>query len=521
MKGISKIIIILGGLMTSMFSFGDEVAWNSPEPTYTYMDYCVEIDGVHYDYKVSVYGMWGPYEEGSSESIFNIYKVTVPYLVQMWHSENGDYPAEVTLPQKVRIVIEKGIVDGFHAGSSIDDEFDVCLDYFNYYTLPDERLKPIMMRSFNTLIIPKEVKRYSLPTVFASNYIVEEGNEGGYFVSDNCILQTSEYKGEMRTYLLQVPYPYHHITFDIPEEVTDYFGRGTFLDAPLKFNQGLKRLECHALMDYKFYGLELPDYIEPDSYVLSDSEMRTCERAYKCLSKNLVAAIVPDDIEEIFYSDLEKIYKLSSGKSNIRYLAWRTQCIPEIFIPNTDPYGKQPPVPSLEKEKKVVTFVRPELLEGFKKLQEDGLYPKNADIRAEEDMVFLYPELDNGQWVEGRSQFINAYCRFGDSKIEKTEWSTDNEELATVDENGVVTAKKKGDVIVSCKITDNLGNTHEATKRITLTDEMISSVKDILPDSVMKPCGGIYNLLGQKINGCEENLSPGIYIIDGKKVVKR
>lgn len=159
------------------------------------------------------------------------------------------------------------------------------------------------------------------------------------------------------------------------------------------------------------------------------------------------------------------------------------------------------------------------MLDGFIKLQQDGLFPKNADIRAEEDFLYLYPELDNGKWVDRRSQFLYAICRFGNSRIDKVEWTTDNPELAEVDENGVVTAKSQGEVTVICRITDEAGNVNEARKTVTLTDQIISEVKEVNDGAPGTYPKGVYNMQGVRLGDSTDNLPPGLYIADGKKVM--
>ena len=97
-------------------------------------------------------------------------------------------------------------------------------------------------------------------------------------------------------------------------------------------------------------------------------------------------------------------------------------------------------------------------------------------------------------------------------------WESSNPDIATVDENGLITALSEGNTIVTARSAD--GNC-EASCLVTVT-----SVDDSV-DSIDSCVGGVYivyNLQGIKILESEDfdtvkQLLSGVYIVNGKKLI--
>ncbi|MDE6084609.1 MAG: Ig-like domain-containing protein, partial [Muribaculaceae bacterium] len=169
---------------------------------------------------------------------------------------------------------------------------------------------------------------------------------------------------------------------------------------------------------------------------------------------------------------------------------------------------------------KIITYVSAFQKPRFEEMYEKSNFPQNAIIEETPNVLYLYPELCHGPWVNSQTQFVYGLCRFGDSQLVSREWETDNYEIATIDETGVLTAYQPGSVNVTLKCTDQRGNIYEASEVINITEEDFIETGIAEADKKQDVySGGVYNLQGIRVGDNLNGLPKGIYISGGRKVV--
>lgn len=125
-----------------------------------------------------------------------------------------------------------------------------------------------------------------------------------------------------------------------------------------------------------------------------------------------------------------------------------------------------------------------------------------------------------GESVTLTAQVINP----GESEIVYTQWHSLDPEIATVDENGKVTGLKVGYASIGCYVGDSNNQTAVGWCLVEVVAD--SAIDDILVDGKSDIPVDIYTIQGicLKRNATQADidaLTPGIYIIGGKKVVRR
>ena len=100
---------------------------------------------------------------------------------------------------------------------------------------------------------------------------------------------------------------------------------------------------------------------------------------------------------------------------------------------------------------------------------------------------------------------------------ERGEWSSDDPSVATVDEDGVLTAMSLGEATITFTLADTEGNLYTAESKVSVVKEL-SGVEEIeaepvavapetsVPDSV-------YDLHGRRVGDTTDGLAPGLYIV--------
>lgn len=129
-------------------------------------------------------------------------------------------------------------------------------------------------------------------------------------------------------------------------------------------------------------------------------------------------------------------------------------------------------------------------------------------------MVYITPSVVN--MTIGETFQLNAIVRGFKEDDELTiEWMSSNTDVATVDDEGLVTAIAEGSATIHFTVVDQTFLGFTSTSRINVSettgiDEIIDS------DAVIKE---IYTLEGVRVK--EENLTPGIYIVRTKSGVRK
>lgn len=517
--------------------------------------YQTVVDGVTYEFQIVLTGEKRMDEStGSDYFYFNLTNGKAT-LVDMFTNSSSyglaeEVPEIALIPRKIHVSIHKKEgVRGLYSPAVYEVENDLEVGEVNVGSTSGDQVGS-RIRRFKTIAIPKELTVESLGYIKASEYMVEpEGAIGNNFYCENGMLINWSAGGNIDSpqTIAKIPDPFNDIVLQFPERMRifqDRYINFYELGVPLVLNQDLEKIIGEPFCDYPFFGIEIPRSVEPRSYrlMLTDypdvtcAQLRAFENCNLIVGPDLKAGIMVDDLSEVNYSYLLRIY----GKYySLEYVQFNTTTLPEMIIPGEFLAGSNGLEPS---DRKVVTYVRPELLDGFKAMQGRGEFPVNADLRAFEDFLYLYPQLDFGKWHEGRCQAVSAICRFGNSEVVSAEWSSrtvsvldsygnseaedgelssDSSDVATVDENGVVTAVAPGRAYIMLTVTDRNGNQSTAGRILDVTEKEVSSVPRIEKDHglAVPARRGVYNLHGIYLGESVEGLPAGLYIVDGKKKV--
>lgn len=492
-----------------------------------------EIDGISYDYIVLLYTEDENHGNYDKYRYWHYNSTDGAYLVQMSHKPTSYVPDIARIPSSINVNIhERDTVGNDIYIYDVAEDCNVIISsMYSYSDSPN--LKPASWRNFYTIDIDPDVNivDWVLP-VNAQEYTVE-GGRGKNFLCGNGILALvknhSGYDGYEidDEYIVAVPSPFNNVAIGLPEQMENFASCGGYcnkLNVPVKFNNNLKRITGQPFSIYPFYGLEIPEYIPKRSYDLKitnavSSLVKAFEYCNFSIPTDMAACILVDELQEVRYEDLFAIYD-SSIYADLEYVQFDTSVAPKVIIPETiDSYSSATESSVGVEERKVITFVNPDLVETFRKMQKDGLFPQNADIKPKEDMIYLYPELSRGTWYGGRCQLVYALCRFGDSEVVRTEWYSSDPTVATVDEEGVVTAKSSGHCSVTFSVTDQAGEQKSASINLYPTDQIVASVTEFEQDDKISSLTGVFNLHGVYLGETTDGLPAGLYIANGKKVI--
>ena len=117
---------------------------------------------------------------------------------------------------------------------------------------------------------------------------------------------------------------------------------------------------------------------------------------------------------------------------------------------------------------------------------------------------------------EGQTYTLSAEITKPDDLEIYTYWYTSDASIASVDRDGVLTARKQGTATITLEVNDYLGRMFTASCEVTVTEA--SGVEDIVVDGSTAPAE-YYNLNGVRVNS--STLTPGIYIkLQGGKAEK-
>ena len=126
------------------------------------------------------------------------------------------------------------------------------------------------------------------------------------------------------------------------------------------------------------------------------------------------------------------------------------------------------------------------------------------------------PELEIEQYLT--HEYLWDVMALGDAvAAERGEWSSDDPSVATIDENGVLTAVGQGVATITFTLADTEGNLYTAESKVTVV-ENVSGVEKIEDEPVVVGTestvpDGVYDLHGRRVGDTPEGLAPGLYIV--------
>ncbi|MBD5337488.1 MAG: hypothetical protein HDR95_09330 [Bacteroides sp.] len=126
------------------------------------------------------------------------------------------------------------------------------------------------------------------------------------------------------------------------------------------------------------------------------------------------------------------------------------------------------------------------------------------------------PELEIEQHVS--HEYLWDVMALGNAvAAERGEWSSDDPSIATIDENGVLTAVGQGETTITFTLADTEGNLYTAESKVTVV-ENVSGVEKIEDEPVVVGTestvpDGVYDLHGRRVGDTPEGLAPGLYIV--------
>lgn len=106
-----------------------------------------------------------------------------------------------------------------------------------------------------------------------------------------------------------------------------------------------------------------------------------------------------------------------------------------------------------------------------------------------------------------------------DMSVGSVKWISYEPKIATVDDNGVVTAISNGEAHIRCIVTDNYGAPHSEVCVVNVTGN--SAIENVIADPDPDAPVEVYNINGLKVADSTDNLPAGLYIVRQGKTVKK
>ena len=482
---------------------------------------------------------------------------------KLYHSNNSENPnktyyqfltlchePDIELPEVVDIPTEFNWYGGntkckveyiFNQGVP---KFDFSGEFNN--SLFTKLSKTHMSFKFNKIRFPKE---FSLPPsasggddfnsddmpsfseLKASEFIVDDDNPT--LKAPDGVLMTKDGK-----FLIRYPIYKKTINYYIPDEVKCLI---TFcfddISVPVFLPNNLKEYRQSFSNDYPYYGLYdrtgVSSYHFSNILALKALENISTLSAFppECIALSYSSSADVSDRNKnnftvIFEDYFSRIYDNAEPGGYPRIVEFKHPAgtILDFSYLVGDDVPSEDDVPIFEDNPelpKVVTYVNEALIPQYEEKITKKRFPQNVIIEPTKNFLYLYPELCHGPWVNYQTQFIHGLCRFGEAQLVLREWVTDNPNVATIDETGVLTAYCPGDVTVTLTCTDSEGNKYTATQHVEITEEDFKETGLNNPLYDLNYPSGVYNLQGIKVGETTEGLPAGIYISEGRKIVVR
>ena len=533
MKRLLLLILLFTGMTAGISSFAltkveDEVKSTNGK----YSLYHLSEDGIHYYY------IYGPVYD-IDKSLPDIYAFQ---FLALCHETNIEVPEVVTIPTEFEW---EGKI------CKVEYIFNHDVPYFyakSPHVLSDRILDTGLSFKFNKIIFPKEISLPTLKPVFygegflspdirfikhleSSSFIVDEENPS--LKAEDGVLMTIDGKHIIR-------YPIHKkaINYYIPDHV-EILCTGSFngISIPIFLHSNITGYFGFLESWYPFYGLYDRTGVCNHNLYLS-GEIRAMENIStlsafppECIALSYSSSADVSDRNKnhftVFFEDeFSRIYDNAEPGGYPRIVEFKHPAgtILDFSYLVGDDVPSEDDVPIFEDKPelpKVVTYVNEALIPQYEEKIMKKRFPQNVIIEPTKNFLYLYPELCHGPWVNSQTQFIHGLCRFGEAQLVLREWVTDNPNVATIDETGVLTAYCPGEVTVTLTCTDSEGNKYTATQHVEITEEDFKETGLNNPLYDLNYPSGVHNLQGIKVGETTEGLPAGIYISEGRKIVVR
>ena len=129
-------------------------------------------------------------------------------------------------------------------------------------------------------------------------------------------------------------------------------------------------------------------------------------------------------------------------------------------------------------------------------------------------ITFAYNEINTDGSITATNP-ITIKNEWADGKIT---YKSSNTDIATIDKNGIITAK--GDGTTKITVTYTYNNGKKVSKSFTVTVATPTDITELTPNTQHPTPANIYTLDGRYIGKSKETLPSGIYIQNGKKFTK-
>ena len=166
--------------------------------------------------------------------------------------------------------------------------------------------------------------------------------------------------------------------------------------------------------------------------------------------------------------------------------------------------------------KKWTVYVPAESVEAYKSDEYWGSVGEILPITDKLIPLVSEPELEIEQYVS--HEYLWDVMPLGEAvAADRGEWTSEDPSVATIDENGVLTAIGQGETTITFTLADTKGNLYTAESKVTVV-ENVSGVEEIEDEPVAVATestvpDGVYDLHGRRVGDTTDSLAPGLYIV--------
>ncbi|MBD5337489.1 MAG: hypothetical protein HDR95_09335 [Bacteroides sp.] len=171
---------------------------------------------------------------------------------------------------------------------------------------------------------------------------------------------------------------------------------------------------------------------------------------------------------------------------------------------------------SYAKLKKWTIYVPTDLVEAYESDEYWGSVGEIFPITDKLIPLVSEPELEIKPGMN--HEYLWDVMPLGDAvAAERGEWTSDDPSVATVDEDGVLSAVSLGEATITFTLADTAGNLYTAESKVSVVKEL-SGVEEIEDESVVvtpeiSVPDGVYDLHGRRVGDTPDGLAPGLYIV--------